>query len=636
MYPEITTPADYLDHYKKSVEDPGAYFAEVARSYIWIKPWHRTLEYDLPQGFIRWFDGGQLNITQNCLDRHALSHPDQPALIWEPNDPSESSRQLTYRELLEAVGRLANGLRQLGVRKGDRVCLYLPMIPEAAIAMLACARLGAIHSVVFAGFSPESLADRINDAGCTVLITADGFSRGDKFIPLKELANQALAVCPQVRHVVVVPRTGPYKPKNAREILWNDLLAGQPTQCEPEPMEAEDPFFILYTSGSTGKPKGVLHTCGGYMVWAGYTLRNVFQTRPGEIFFCTADVGWITGHTYGLYGPLLNRLTTIFFEGVPTWPHSGRLWEIVEKHQANVLYTAPTAIRALEMLGGDIPDQYPMTSLRVLGSVGEPINTEAWHWYYTHVGKGRCPIVDTWWQTETGGILISTLAGVTPSVPAWATLPLPGVQPVLLDDKGHEIPLDAPSSQGYLCIKSPWPGMMRSVFGHHQRFVETYLRRFPGYYFTGDGAIRDSRGNFRIIGRVDDVVNVSGHRIGTGELEDAINQHPTVVESAVVGVPHPIKGEALAAFAICSEPPLDSSALRSELRDLVIQKIGRFAVPDFIYFVPGLPKTRSGKIMRRLLRKILAGDSDLGDTTSLLDPTVLDAIRKIVEQDCKN
>ncbi|MCS6978479.1 MAG: acetate--CoA ligase [Flavobacteriales bacterium] len=630
MIPEITTFNDYIKQWDEASRDPAGYFEKIARSFTWKKNWEKTLEFDLKEGHIAWFKGGFLNITENCLDRHLAERGGQPALIWEPNDPREKNCVLTYRQLWSQVCRMASGLKKLGVKKGDRVCIYLPMIPEAAVAMLACARLGAVHSVVFAGFSPTALADRIRDADCSVLITADGFSRGDKSVPLKRLADEALQVCPSVRHVVVVSRSQPYAIQSAREVGWTDLLERGEETFPAEPMEAEDPFFILYTSGSTGKPKGVLHTCGGYMVWAGFTLRNVFQTRPGEIFFCTADVGWVTGHTYGLYGPLLNGLTTVFFEGVPTWPHPGRLWEIVEKYGAQVLYTAPTAIRALEMLGSEIPDRYAMPSLRVLGSVGEPINTDAWLWYHRHVGKERCPIVDTWWQTETGGILISTLAGVTPSVPAWATLPLPGVQPVLLDEEGREVPNEAAHTQGYLCLKSPWPGMMRSVFGSHQRFVDTYLRRFPGYYFTGDGALRNAQGHYRIIGRVDDVVNVSGHRIGTGEVEDALNMHDLVTESAVVGMPHPVKGEALHAFVLCPPSQDVSQGLKKELQDLVAQKIGRFAVPEKIFIVPGLPKTRSGKIMRRILRKILAGERDLGDTTSLLDPAVVETIRQTV------
>lgn len=633
MIPEITSWKNYEEHYRRAQEDPAGYFGKIAQSYQWMKNWKTTLEYDLKKGYIRWFEGGILNITENALDRHVEERPDQPALIWEPNDPSETGRTLTYRELLKEVCRAANGLRQLGVKKGDRVCLYLPMIPEAAVAMLACARIGAVHSVVFAGFSADALADRIQGADCSLLITADGFTRGDKYIPLKEIADQALLRCPQIRYVVMVPRSGEYQPGSPREILWTNLIQDQADYCPAEPMDSEDPFFILYTSGSTGKPKGVLHTCGGYMVWAGYTLRNVFQTRPGEVFFCTADVGWVTGHTYGLYGPLLNGLTTLFFEGVPTWPHGGRLWEIVEKHGAHVLYTAPTAIRALEMLGPEIPRSYAMPTLRVLGSVGEPINTEAWEWYFKYVGKERCPIVDTWWQTETGGIMISSLAGITPSRPAWATLPLPGVQAVLLDDEGREIPQGVETAQGYLCIKAPWPGMMRTVYRHHQRFVDTYLSRFPGFYFTGDGAIRDAGGNFRITGRVDDVVNVSGHRIGTGEIEDVLNMHALVTESAVIGVPHPIKGEVLEAFVICMAPPSDPQLLKKELCDLVAQKIGRFAAPEKIFVVPGLPKTRSGKIMRRILRKIVAGEQDLGDTTSLLDPAIPEVIRSVVTKE---
>ncbi|MDX2003239.1 MAG: acetate--CoA ligase [Chitinophagales bacterium] len=623
---QITNIKEYFKAYEHSVNDPEGFWGEVAGHFQWQRKWDRVLQWEFDTPAVEWFKGGKLNLTENCLDRHLVERPDQVALIWEPNDPTEQFKSITYRELHREVCRLSNALLKLGVKKGDRVCIYLPMVLEGAMAMLACARIGAIHSVVFAGFSSSSLVDRINDADCNLILTADAVYRGDKKIELKKIVDEALELTPSIKHCVVLDhRQTAVSMKPGRDIWWHDALNGVSELHQAETMDAEDPLFILYTSGSTGKPKGVLHTTAGYMVYAGYTFNNVFNYQEKEVFFCTADIGWVTGHSYMVYGPLLNGATSIIFEGTPVYPDHGRFWDVVDKHRVNILYTAPTAIRSLEKFGPAVFESKDLSSLRVLGSVGEPINEEAWEWYHHHVGKGKCPIVDTWWQTETGGILISPIAYTTVLKPAYATLPLPGVQPVLMDDKGNEI--NGNGVEGNLCIKFPWPGMARSVYGDHPRFKSTYFSTYKGYYFTGDGCKRDHDGYYRITGRVDDVVNVSGHRIGTGELEDAINEHNLVVESAVVGYPHEVKGQALYAFVICHIDDVVHSLLEQEIRALVADKIGPFAKPDKIQVVPGLPKTRSGKIMRRILRKIAEGEtSNLGDTTTLLDPSIVDKI----------
>jgi acetyl-CoA synthetase len=608
--------------------NPDAYWAEVARAYYWQQTWHRVLSGSLEAVNIQWFEGGRLNITENCLDRHLAESGDQIALIWEANDPRASGKQYTFRELHQAVCRFGNMLKQQGIGKGDRVCLYMPMIPELAIAILACARIGAVHSVVFAGFSSQALSDRIQDAGARCVITADGQFRGNKEIPLKRVVDEALLQCPEVNRVLVVQNLNwVLKLKPGRDFWVHELLVNMPDTLEAEVMDSEDPLFILYTSGSTGKPKGVMHTCGGYMVYAGYSFANVFQPQSDDIFWCTADIGWITGHTYLVYGPLLNGTTTLMFEGIPTYPDAGRNWQIIDKYGVNIFYTAPTAIRSLMAAGEAHVLAYSLDSLRVLGTVGEPINREAWNWYHIHVGKERCPIVDTWWQTETGGIMISNLAGITPSIPVHATLPLPGIEPVLLDAEGHEI--EANDTEGYLCIQRPWPSIIRSIYGDHARCVDTYFTAYPGYYFTGDGAKRDAAGNFRILGRVDDVINVSGHRFGTAEIENAINTAPGVIESAVIGYPHDIKGQGIYAFVIIADPTLDPEIIRAEITEAVNHEIGRIAKPDKVQLISALPKTRSGKIMRRILRKIAAGESDisaLGDVSTLLDPKVVDEI----------
>ncbi len=623
---QISNLDEYFEAYKKSIESPEVFWAEVAEGFSWRKKWDTVLDGNFTDANVKWFDGAQLNLTENCLDRHLVSRPDQVALIWEPNDPKENFKTLTYKELHTEVCRFANVLVSLGVKKGDRVCIYLPMVLEGAIAMLACARVGAIHSVVFAGFSSTSLVDRINDADCSVILTADAVYRGDKKIELKKIVDEALEQTPSIKHCVVLNhRNTEVAMKPGRDVWWHELLVNASSVHVAEIMEAEDPLFILYTSGSTGKPKGVLHTTAGYMVYAAYTFSNVFNYKDGEVFFCTADIGWVTGHSYLVYGPLLNGATSIIFEGTPVYPDHGRFWDVVQKHRVNILYTAPTAIRSLQKFGTDIFKGKDLSSLRVLGSVGEPINEEAWEWYHENVGGSRCPIVDTWWQTETGGILISPIAFTTPLKPAFATFPLPGVQPVLMDEKGNEIAGNG--VEGNLCISFPWPGMARSVYGDHERFKNTYFSAYKGYYFTGDGCKRDEDGYYRITGRVDDVVNVSGHRIGTGELEDAINEHEAVVESAVVGYPHDVKGQGLYAFVICNTDNVEAEALERGIKAIVTDKIGPFARPDKIQVVPGLPKTRSGKIMRRILRKIAEGDiSNLGDTSTLLDPGVVDKI----------
>ncbi|MCX6215512.1 acetate--CoA ligase [Spirosoma sp.] len=626
----IRTFDEYQEAYKHSVEDPESFWAEIAQEFQWRKPWTKTLQWNFDEPNVKWFTGGKLNITENCLDRHLLTQGDQPAIIWEPNDPNEASITLTYRMLHDQVCRFANVLKRNGVVKGDRVCIYMPMVPELAIAVLACARIGAVHSVVFGGFSAQSIADRINDAQCKVVVTADGAYRGNKEIPLKSTVDDALIGCPSVRKVIVLTRTRtPVSMLKGRDIWWEQELKQVTADCPAEEMDAEDMLFILYTSGSTGKPKGVVHTCGGYMVYAAYTFQNVFQYEPGDIHFCTADIGWITGHSYIVYGPLACGATSIIFEGTPTFPDYGRFWDITDKHKVNILYTAPTAIRSLMGFGLDKVENHDLSSLRVLGSVGEPINEEAWHWYDDHIGKNRCPIVDTWWQTETGGILISPLAGITKTKPTYATLPLPGIQPILVDENGKEI--EGNGVSGNLCMKFPWPGILRTTYGDHERCRQTYFATYPGLYFTGDGCLRDEDGYYRITGRVDDVLNVSGHRIGTAEVENAINMHTGVVESAVVGYPHDIKGQGIYAYVITDQQPSDHDAdlTKRDILATVTRVIGPIAKPDKIQFVTGLPKTRSGKIMRRILRKIAEGDtSNLGDTTTLLDPAVVDEIKE--------
>jgi acetyl-CoA synthetase len=623
---------DYTAAYRKSVDEPERFWADIADTFIWNRKWDKVLEWNFEDYYAKWFIGAKTNITTNCLDRHLLSQPDKTAIIWEPNDPNEPEVRLSYRQLYKKVCAFANVLKKHGVKRGDRVVLYMPMVPELAIGVLACARIGAIHSVVFAGFSASALADRINDAQATVVLSSDGNFRGAKEIAVKAIVDEALQNCPSIQKQIVLKRTGAkVEMQQGRDFWWHQELENlTQTECEAEIMDAEDPLFILYTSGSTGKPKGVVHHVGGYMVYTKYSFENVFQYNEGDIYWCTADIGWITGHSYIVYGPLLAGATTVMFEGVPTFPDAGRFWQIVEKYKVNLFYTAPTAIRALQAQGDAWVKKHDLSSLRVLGSVGEPINEEAWQWYYQNVGKNNCPIVDTWWQTETGGIMISPLAGITPTKPTYATLPLPGVQPALLDGEGKE--LQGNGVEGNLCIKFPWPSMIRTTYGDHERCKQTYFGMYKGYYFTGDGCRRDPDGYYRILGRVDDVINVSGHRLGTAEVEDAINQHAAVIESAVVGYPHEIKGQGIYAFVICDGEAVAQSSieqLRKEILQTVTQHIGAIAKPDKIQIVSGLPKTRSGKIMRRILRKIAEGDtSNLGDITTLLDPAVVDEIKE--------
>lgn len=623
----IRTLEDYHEAYKKSVETPEKFWDEVAETFVWRKKWDKTLEWNFEEPNIQWFINGKLNITENCLDRHLKTRGNKLALIWEPNDPKERFVRYTYKELHEKVCQFANVLKSNGAKKGDRICIYMPMIPELTIALLACARIGAVHSVVFAGFSARAIADRVNDAACSFVITSDGLNRGAKQIPVKRVVDEALESCTTVKKVIVVERLQwAVNMKEGRDVWYHDEVQKVEKTCEPEVMDAEDMLFILYTSGSTGKPKGVVHTCGGYMVYTDYTFRNVFQYEESDVFWCTADIGWITGHSYIVYGPLLAGATTLMFEGVPSYPDNGRFWQVVDKHSVNIFYTAPTAIRAL--MAGNIDDvlSYSLDSLKTLGSVGEPINEEAWQWYHLHVGKGKCPIVDTWWQTENGGILISPLANITATKPSYATFPLPGVQPVLVDNDGNEVTEDG--VEGLLCMKFPWPGMLRTTYGDHERCRTTYFANFKNLYFSGDGAKKDKNG-YRIIGRVDDVINVSGHRFGTAEIENAINEHPNVTESAVVGYPHDIKGQGIYAYVICKEEVTNEQLQREEIIEKVVEQIGKIAKPEKIQFVPGLPKTRSGKIMRRILRKIAEGElKNLGDTTTLLDPEVVDEIIK--------
>lgn len=615
----------------KSQTDPEGFWADVASSFLWRKRWDSVLEWDFNTADIKWFKGGQLNITENCLDRHLGSLGNKPAIIWEPNDPEEHHRIITYRDLHHKVVQFANVLKNNGVKKGDRVCIYMGMVPELAIAVLATARIGAVHSVIFGGFSAQSIADRLQDAQAEYIVTCDGAYRGNKEIPLKSVIDDALVQCRFVKKVIVLTRTRtPVSMIKGRDLWWEDEIKKVETMgnpdCPAEIMDAEDPLFILYTSGSTGKPKGVVHTCGGYMVYTTYSFVNVFQYEPGDIHFCTADIGWITGHSYIVYGPLCAGATSLLFEGVPTWPDAGRFWDVVDKYKVNILYTAPTAIRSLMSYGLGPVHNHDLSSLKVLGSVGEPINEEAWHWFSENIGKGNCPVVDTWWQTETGGILISNMAGITPAKPSYATLPLPGVQPVLVDDAGKEIMGNDVS--GNLCIKFPWPSIIRTTYGDHERCRLNYFSTYPGYYFTGDGCYRDEQGNYRITGRVDDVLNVSGHRIGTAEVENAINMHAGVVESAIVGYPHDIKGQGIYAYVVFSNTHGDENLSRQDISATVSRIIGAIAKPDKIQFVSGLPKTRSGKIMRRILRKIAEGELDnIGDTSTLLDPAVVEEIK---------
>jgi len=627
MVPHINSFEAYEKAYQKSIENPEAFWEEIAQTFLWRKQWEKVLNWNFDEPQIEWFGGAQVNISENCLDRHIAQRGQQIAILWEPNNPNDASRELTYAELHNLVQQFANVLEKKGVKKGDRVCIYMPMVPEAAIAMLACARIGAIHSVVFAGFSSQSLADRINDSLCSVLITADGMTRGEKKIELKAIADEAMQMTPSITSCIVYNHKNlPITLQAGRDYDWQTCMNEASNFHEAASVNSEDPLFILYTSGSTGKPKGVLHTTAGYMVYAAYTFKNVFQYQDKDVFCCTADIGWVTGHSYVVYGPLLNGATTLLFEGIPSWPDAGRFWDLIDKYKVNIFYTAPTAIRSLEVFGEEPFIGKDLSSLKVLGSVGEPINEEAWHWYHKNVGKGNCPIVDTWWQTETGGILISPLAHITPLKPAFATLPLPGVQLAIVDEKGEEI--EGNGVEGNLCLKFPWPGMARSLYGDHERFRQTYFSTYPGKYFTGDGCKRDTDGYIRITGRVDDVINVSGHRIGTGEVEDAINEHGYVVESAVVGYPHDIKGQGIWAFVICDREHHSYEELCQEVRTHVRKLIGPFASPDKIQVVKALPKTRSGKIMRRILRKIAEGDtSQLGDTSTLIDPSVVALIK---------
>ncbi len=629
---EIKSFEEYGKVYAQSVNNPDLFWAQIAEKFTWKKKWDKVLDWNFTEPNIKWFINGKLNITENCIDRHLPDKANTTAFIWEPNSISDKHRIITYQNLHDEVCKVANTLKLFGVKKGDRVCIYMPMIPESIFAMLACARIGAVHSVVFAGFSASALAGRIQDSDCKVVLTTDGAHRGAKDIPIKAVVDEALIICPGVEKVLVYKHTNtPITIHQERDLIWQEIVPNASCSCVAEVMDSEDELFILYTSGSTGKPKGVVHTCGGYMVYTCYTFINTFQINSNnasnDLFWCTADVGWITGHSYITYGPLLAGASSVIFEGVPTFPDAGRFWKVIDKHKVTHFYTAPTAIRALEACGLDFVKPYKLDSLKVLGSVGEPINEEAWHWYNNNIGKGKCPLVDTWWQTETGGIMISALAGVTPTKPGFATLPLPGIQPVLVDEKGNEILGN--NVEGNLCIKFPWPSMIRTTYGDHKRCYEAYFATYKGLYFTGDGCKRDENGFYRITGRVDDVMNVSGHRIGTAEVESAINAHVDVVESAVVGYPHDIKGQGIYAYVIVPSTTKSHDNLRKEIIAEVNKIIGPIAKPDKIQIVSGLPKTRSGKIMRRILRKVAEGEiSNLGDTSTLLDPAVVEEIVK--------
>ena len=621
----IQSLSDYFKKYELSEKDPESFWSEIAESFTWKKKWDKVLDWDFEKVNINWFQNAKLNITENIFERNLKERGDKTAIIWEPNDPSESPIHITYKELYEETCRFSNALRAKGIKKGDRVIIYMPMVPEAAIAMLACARVGAVHSVVFAGFSSTSLADRINDCQAKMVLTSDGNFRGSKTIPVKPVVDEALEKCSTIESVIVLERTKQnVEMLDGRDYWWHDCINQEPKVCDAEVLDSEDMLFILYTSGSTGKPKGVVHSSAGYMVYSAYTFQNVFQYDENDIYWCTADVGWITGHSYIVYGPLLCGATTVMFEGVPTFPNVSRFWDIVDKFKINQFYTAPTAIRALQAHGLEPLKNNSLDSLKVIGSVGEPINEEAWHWYHDNIGKGNCPLVDTWWQTETGGIMISALAGITPNKPAHASLPLPGIQPVIVDSEGNE--LLGNNVQGNLCIKFPWPSIVRTTYGDHQRCINTYFSNYKGMYFTGDGVKRDHDGYLRILGRVDDVINVSGHRMGTAEVENAINEHEEVIESAVVGYPHDIKGEGIYAYVIINSKSPDDT-IKAEIVNVVRRVIGPIAKPDKIQIVSGLPKTRSGKIMRRILRKVASNDfGNLGDTSTLLNPDVVEEI----------
>ncbi len=629
MTSQIRTFEEYQQVYQHSITDPEGFWAEQAATFRWKKQWNKVVKWNFKSPDVKWFIGGKLNITENCLDRHVEATPKKTALIWEPNDPNRKPIKWTYKQLYQNVCQFANALKDQGVKKGDRICIYMPMTPELTVAVLACARLGAIHSVVFAGFSAVAIADRVKDAQANYIITSDFNARGAKNFPVKQVVDEALTMgCDSIVKVIVHKNSGePVSMNEGRDIWWSDAIAGQRKSCKAVAVDSEHPLFILYTSGSTGKPKGVVHTHGGYMVYTEYTFRNVFQYQENDIYWCTADIGWITGHSYIIYGPLLAGATTLMFEGVPNYPNAGRFWDVIKRHKVNIFYTAPTAIRALMAAGDEWVKGLRMPSLKVLGSVGEPINDEAWNWYNEKIGRKKCPIVDTWWQTETGGIMITPIAGITPLKPCFATLPLPGIQPCLVDAKGNEI--EGNDVEGMLCIKYPWPSIIRTTYGDHERCRQTYFATFKNKYFTGDGARRDHDGYYRIIGRVDDVINVSGHRIGTAEVEDAINNHDNIVESAVVGYPHDIKGQGIYAYVIPNHAITDLDAFRKEVGAIVTKEIGAIARPDKIQVVPGLPKTRSGKIMRRILRKIAEGDvSNLGDISTLLNPEVVEEIKK--------
>ncbi|MES2677013.1 MAG: acetate--CoA ligase [Pseudomonadota bacterium] len=621
---KINSIADYQEQSKKAAADPQSFWADIARNFVWFKQWNQILKFDFLEGKTSWFGGGKTNIAFNCLDRHLPKKANDVAIIWEANDPQTPSQSITYQELFEQVCQFSNVLLASGIKAGDVVCIYMPMIPQSVVAMLACARIGAIHSVVFAGFSALALRGRIEDSGAKMLITADYLYRGDKIVQLFEIVNEALQGCEKVENVVVYQRSNDKIDCNKNMLIWQDQVAKYNKENKAVSMDSEDPLFILYTSGSTGKPKGVMHSTAGYMVYAAYSFANVFDYQPNDLFFCTADIGWITGHSYLVYGPLLNGGKILMFEGVPTHPTPARFWQIIDKHKVNIFYTAPTAIRALMHKGDEFIQGFDLSSLKTLGTVGEPINDEAWNWYSTKIGKNKCPIVDTWWQTETGGIMISSLSGKTTSKPAFAGLPLPGILPILLDEDGREI--NKPNVVGNLCFKNPWPSIIRSIWGDHKKCFDTYFKRFSGYYFSGDGAFKDENGLFRIIGRVDDVINTSGHRLGTAEIENVINMHNLVSESAVIGYPHEIKGEGICAFVIVknSDPKIPQEILK-----LIEKQISAIAKPDKIYIVPDLPKTRSGKIMRRVLKKLIAHE-DLGDISTLVNPDVVEKLKTII------